>query len=173
MLGSRECSDCQLGRDPIASPGIPWRNFTSIAPTSRQKCLRIFRDPPHLCTLFAVCPRLYSYSYRSHFECVKSIIIRYDFLYFSNQDNQMSNVRTQLLQLHRTLPNLKDIHITSAGKHTREIFMLPDMSGLKHVRETSLRGKFHFPKDLEDGASFPSCICKLSIWVRNPKPASK
>ena len=79
---------------------------------------------------------------------------------------QTTNVCMQLLQLHQTLPNLKDITLVSAGAHTREIFMLPDMSGLKHLEEVYLRGKFHFPKDLDDGDPFPCCVNKLDIWVR-------
>ena len=45
--------------------------------------------------------------------------------------------------------------------------MLPDMSGLRHLEEIRLQGKFHFPKDLDDGAPFSTSVRKLNIWVSN------
>ena len=75
----------------------------------------------------------------------------------------------QDVQLHRTLPNLKHIYIKSAGKHSREIFTLPDMSGFERLQSIGLQGKFHFPKDLDGdgGVPFPRCLSELSLLNAN------
>ena len=57
--------------------------------------------------------------------------------------------------------------MVSPGRLSLEIFMLPDMSGLQYLEKVNLCGKFHFSKDLDDGAPYPSCVRKLDIWVRN------
>ena len=66
------------------------------------------------------------------------------------------------VQLHHSLPNLKIIDVVDA-KSTELIFSLPDMSGLEKLQNVSLRGKFHIPKNFEEGVPFPSCLEKLSI----------